>query len=94
MSVLRAWAVSRDVLDIDKVVQYVDALEINLLRQRTGYVLEEIGLEHTRLEEWRKHAQRGGSSKLYISSPYSPNYSERWSLSINGPTDPLREATL
>lgn len=93
VSVLRAWADSRDVLAVGQVVQYVDTLNINLLRQRAGYVLEELGLGHTRLEDWRALAKRGGSSRLYVSSPYSPNYSERWSLSINGPTEPLRGAT-
>jgi predicted transcriptional regulator of viral defense system len=82
-NVLRAWALARDTLDLDLLIQYVDRFDIALLRQRVGFILEELGLSHPRVEEWREVAHRGGSSKLLASAPYSPRYSERWNLSLN-----------
>lgn len=84
-NVLRAWALARDTLDLEVLVHAVDRFDIALLRQRTGFILDELGLSHPRIEEWRHVARRGGSSKLLASAPYSPEYSERWSLSLNAP---------
>lgn len=84
-NVLRAWALARETLNIDVLVHSIDRFDIALLRQRAGYILEEIGLSHPRIEEWREVTRRGGSSKLVASTPYSSHYSERWNLSLNAP---------
>lgn len=93
-NVLRAWVAARDVLDPARVIQYADRLGIAVLRQRAGFVLEELGLSHPRLAAWRQTARRGGSSKLLGSAPYStlerPQFSEAWNLSLNAPIDVLR----
>ncbi|MGH2459004.1 MAG: type IV toxin-antitoxin system AbiEi family antitoxin domain-containing protein, partial [Chloroflexota bacterium] len=88
---LRAWVRARDLLDFDRMIDYIDRLDIAILRQRTGFVLEELGLSHPILGTWRQSAHRGGSSRLVGSAPYSATYSDRWNLSLNGPIAVLRE---
>jgi hypothetical protein len=82
-SVLEAWANQRDTLDVEGVVAVVEQMNNNVLRQRIGFILTRLGLNHPRLIDWRKGANRGGSSKLVASEPYSPEYSEEWSISLN-----------
>ena len=91
-NVLRAWAMAQDGIDADSVVYQVERLGVGVLRQRVGYVMEELGLSHPSLEEWRRASGRGGSSRLLASAPYSPSYDERWNLSINAPVVALRDA--
>ena len=51
---------------------------------RAGYILtERCKLDHPLIHEWEQCVQRGGSQKLDASAEYSPEYSERWNLSIN-----------
>jgi predicted transcriptional regulator of viral defense system len=90
-NVLRAWVLARDILDLDALTGYVDRLDIQVLRQRVGFILDELGLTHPTIERWRIHTNRGGSSKLLASAPYAPTFSESWDLSINVPVDVLRE---
>lgn len=90
-NVLRAWSLARDTLNLDVLVHYVDRFNIALLRQRVGFILEEMGLSHPQIAAWQSAAQRGGSSKLVASAPYSPTYSERWSLSLNVPLTALHD---
>lgn len=92
-NVLRAWALARDTLDPDVLVHYVDRFDIALLRQRAGFILEELDLPHARIIEWQDVARRGGSSKLLASAPYSPQYSERWNLSLNAPITVLHDGS-
>lgn len=92
-NVLRAWVLAGETLDLDLLVQYVDRLNIALLRQRVGYILDELGLTHRVIEEWPSRSRRGGSSRLVGSAPFSPMFSERWNLSLNGPVTILRDAT-
>lgn len=91
-NVLKAWASAQDIVNINAVIQYTDRLDINVLRQRVGFVLEEIGIRHPALDEWSGRAHRGGSSKLVAAAPYSEMYNERWSLSLNAPISSLSEA--
>jgi predicted transcriptional regulator of viral defense system len=88
-TVLRAWKNATDTIDVNALVDLAEKLSVSLLLQRAGYVLEELGIHHPRIDEWQAHASRGGSSKLVASAPYSPTYSERWNLSINSPVDSL-----
>ncbi len=90
-NVLKAWADARDRMDVDAVVELTELTGITLLRQRVGYVLEELGLAHPRLEAWATGSTRGGSSRLVGSKPAWPGYSARWNLSLNGPVALLRE---
>lgn len=90
-NVLRAWSLARDTLDVNRLVHYVDRFDVALLRQRAGFILEELGLSHPRIAEWQSMARRGGSSKLVASAPYSPHFSERWSLSLNAPVTALHD---
>ena len=67
-------------LIVDEVENRGSAID----KVRTGHILEDrcsIDPQHT--QRWLKHVQRGGSRKLDPKADYSPNYSERWSLSIN-----------
>jgi predicted transcriptional regulator of viral defense system len=93
-NVLRAWAGYRDLIDLKALVKYVDQLDVRILRQRTGFLLEELGIRHPALALWVTQAQRGGSSKLNGGAEFSSQFSERWQLSINAPIDVLREARI
>jgi predicted transcriptional regulator of viral defense system len=90
-NVLRAWAGYRDLIDLNALVKYVDRLGVQILRQRAGFLMEELGLGHPALDVWVTQARRGGSSKLNGGAEFSPQFSERWQLSINAPIDVLRE---
>jgi hypothetical protein len=79
------------VLDVDAVVYQVERLGVVVLRQRVGFVMERLGLSHAALGEWCARTDRGGSRKLLASAPYAPRYDESWDLSINAPTDALKE---
>jgi predicted transcriptional regulator of viral defense system len=92
-NVLVAWARARDLLAIEKVIEYTERFESALMRQRVGFLLDELRLSHAAIERWREQAQRhghGGSSKLVASAPYGEHYSETWQLALNAPLGPLR----
>ena len=88
-NVLGAWVHARDTLNLDVLTHLVDRLGIGVLRQRVGYILDQLGRTHPRVEEWRHQAQRGGSSRLHGAAPYAPVYDQDWSLSLNAPVDVL-----
>jgi len=89
-NVLRAWRRSADTLDLDEIVDQVERLDVDVLRQRAGYILSQLGRSHPAIDAWQRQVQRGGSSKLLASAPYAPVYDERWSLSLNGPIEVLQ----
>lgn len=82
-NVLRAWMQAQDTLELDVLINMVERFDIQVLKQRAGFLLELFGNGDPRLESWQRQARRGGSSKLVAVAPYSPVYSERWSLSLN-----------
>lgn len=91
-NVLKAWVAARDVMDLETLLHNVDRFHVGVLRQRVGFVLEEMGIRHPSLDIWQSQAKRGGSSRLVASALYAPTYSERWNLSINAPVDILAES--
>jgi len=91
VNVLRAWVLARDTIDLDVLVYQVERFNVAVLRQRVGYVLDQIGLTHPRLEQWRAASHRGGSSRLVGSEPFASTYDERWNLSLNAPVNVLHE---
>jgi predicted transcriptional regulator of viral defense system len=91
-NVLHAWVQYRDLIDLKALVKCVDRFDVRILRQRAGYLMEELGLWHPALATWVTQAQRGGSSKLNGGAEFSSQFSERWQLSINAPISVLREA--
>lgn len=95
-NVLKAWGTSYDTLNIDTIIEYVDRLDTAVLRQRTGLIMSVLEISHPVLEKWQAQAQRGGSSKLVASAPYSTpekptRFSKAWNLAINGPIEILEE---
>jgi predicted transcriptional regulator of viral defense system len=92
-NVLEAWSRAIDTFDLDLLIAYVERFDIGVLRQRVGFLLEELGISHPMLDRWRAGAQRGGSSKLVAANAYAPTYSERWNLSINAPIGVLSSIT-
>lgn len=93
-NVLRAWILARGIVDLDLLVSQVDRFDTAVLRQRVGFVIEQLGMGHPRLDHWRANATQGGSSRLLGSAPFSPQFDERWKLSINAPIDVLQERTV
>ena len=91
-NVLKAWAAYRDLANVETIVQYVDQFGIAVLRQRAGFLLEQLHLAHPALAQWTLLARRGGSSKLNGGAAFAPHYDEKWQLSINAPLDSLLEA--
>jgi predicted transcriptional regulator of viral defense system len=90
-NVLQAWARYRDLIEVKALVECVDQLDVGVLRQRTGFLMEEFGLTHPALATWVTQAQRGGSSKLNGGAKFSSQFNERWQLSINAPVSVLPE---
>lgn len=88
-TVLHAWARFRDLLDVEAVVRLVDLLDVGVLRQRAGFVLETLDLRHEALERWRAGGLRGGSSRLHGGAPYAPTFDARWNLSLNASLEAL-----
>lgn len=88
-NVLVAWRTAKDQINLTTLIKVVDEMDINLLRQRAGFVLERLGLEHPRLKEWKTMAKRGGSSRLVAKEPFSSSFDQAWSLSINAPIEAL-----
>lgn len=90
-TVLRAWANAQDIVDLDVLVYQVERMETKVLRQRVGFVMDQLGLTHPRLESWRASTHRGGSSRFVGSEPFASTFDERWNLSINVPVGALRD---
>ncbi len=88
---LRAWARAGETLDLNELVADVERFDVQVLRQRVGYVLDQLALRHPATERWQRHVQRGGSSKLLAAAPFVSTFDERWSLSLNGPVEVLRQ---
>lgn len=66
------------------IINEFDRNSNSIEKTRAGFILEEICKIHNpRMESWASKVQRGGSRKLDPYSDYSPDYSERWCLSIN-----------
>ena len=69
---------------LDSIVASVDSAANGLVKSRAGYILQELlGLDHSRIPNWKAFSQRGGSRKLDPSQDYAPTYSETWMISIN-----------
>lgn len=91
VNVLRAWVVAQDTIDLEVLLHQVERFDVAVLRQRVGYVLDQLGLSHPIVERWCAASQRGGSSRLVASVPFASTFDERWNLSINAPVDVLHE---
>lgn len=91
MNVLKAWGMARETMDVETILTYTELYGIALLRQRVGYILEELNVHHPTLDRWSKASKRGGSSKLVGTEPFSPTYSERWNISLNAPVHILSD---
>lgn len=66
------------------IIDEIERHGTNIEKSRAGYLLEEIlHIEDSRINEWAKAVQRGGSRKLDPKQAYSEKYSLRWSLSLN-----------
>lgn len=91
-SVLEAWGEAYDQLDLESLIAVVDRYDIGVLRQRVGYVLNQLGVDHPAFHGWRLQAQRGGTSRLVAAAPFAPTFDRNWNLSINAQTGALEEA--
>lgn len=66
------------------IINEIDSHGKDIEKVRAGYLLENIcKIQDPRIEEWLGCVQRGGSRKLNPAMEYSPNYDERWCLSLN-----------
>ncbi len=90
-NVLRAWAFAKDSLNLDRLFALVERFDSVLMRQRVGFILEELGYSDALLNSWSAHGHRGGSSRLFAAAPFSSEFSSRWNLSLNAPLWPLHD---
>tara|TARA_R110002111_G_scaffold117466_3_gene179510 strand:+ start:11133 stop:11933 length:801 start_codon:yes stop_codon:yes gene_type:complete len=88
---LNIWKRAENILKIDVLISYVEKFRQTLLRQRVGYLLEQLGETHSKFNEWAENSVRGSSAKLFANADFSPTYSARWNLSINAPGAILSE---
>lgn len=84
-SVFRAWVTARDSIELDALIYQVERYGVAILRQRVGYVLDQLDLTHPHLEQWRQESRRGGSSRMVGTVPFVSTYDERWNISLNAP---------
>lgn len=71
---------------VDLIYTEVDRFGAPIDKVRAGYLLESVaGINDKRLDNWVQYAARGGSRKIDPAAPYAPEYSVRWSLSLNLP---------
>jgi predicted transcriptional regulator of viral defense system len=91
IEVFRAWKRASDDLNVDTLIEYIDKIGQAILRQRAGFILEQIGFPPDRFDEWAKRAVRGSSAKLVANRDFSSRHSSRWSLSINLPDSVIAE---
>lgn len=90
-NVLRAWALGAPMADLDSLTEQVERYDVQVLRQRAGFVLDRLGFQHPALDHWQQKAHRGGSSRLVGSEPFASSFDDRWNLSINASTTPLED---
>ena len=88
-NVLQGWLNAKDAIKLSTVLEFTEHLNVRLLKQRVGFVLEELGFSDPQLDEWAVGAKRGGSSKLVGNSAFAPSFSDRWKLSLNASLFPL-----
>jgi predicted transcriptional regulator of viral defense system len=91
LELLRVWKLAATRLRLDTLIEYVLRFGQTLLRQRVGFILEELGLDHPVLQEWARGSVRGSSAKLIANLDFCPTFSDRWNLSINVPDTALSE---
>ena len=85
-TVIPAWQEAAPRVDGEALITIVENYDQALLRQRVGFMCEQVGLNVPALNEWSRRASRGGSAKLLAHEPFSPQHSVRWNLSINVPS--------
>lgn len=86
---LKAFILAADQVSVSKTTEIAEGLNIAVLRQRTGYVLDRLGIEFEARDRWKASSKRGGSSKLCPDLPFAPDYSEDWNLSVNYPVESI-----
>jgi predicted transcriptional regulator of viral defense system len=89
-NVLRAWRRATDSVSMNTLTGYAEQLG-KIMRQRTGFILERLHVEHPRFSNWQQDLVRGSSVKLLASQPFCSAFSERWNLSLNVPVEVLGE---
>lgn len=69
---------------LDEIIEAIDQSSKSIIKCRAGYIIEEVlNIQNDRVNNWMKFAQRGGSRVLDPNSPYAPQFSEKWMISIN-----------
>lgn len=69
---------------IDQIIEAINEQEKKIVFVRAGYILNEIlEIKDSRIENWVKYAQRGGSRVLDPQKPFRADHSEKWMISLN-----------
>ena len=91
LEVFRAWHQAADNLKVKNIIEYVEIFNQALLRQRSGFILETMGISDPVFDQWASKSIRGSSARLLADREFSSQYSERWNLSLNVPESMLAE---
>jgi predicted transcriptional regulator of viral defense system len=92
--VFNAWRNYLDLLNVEKMVRIVEQLDVAIVKQRIGFMMEYFEFSHPSFDKWASESKRGGSSKLIGHLPYLHTFSERWKMSINYSMESLWKTTI
>jgi len=89
LEIMRAWGRAREQIDVDRLVEYTERYGVKVMRQRVGFLLKLMQIQHPRLESWKRKLLRGGSIKLIADNEYGKRYDVEWNISLNLPESAL-----
>lgn len=86
---MRAWGLGRHVLHLDSLMDLTETFDSPTLERRVGFIMEEVGFQHARLDAWQARNHHGSPSLLYDGRSWESTFNERWNLHVNGQVEDL-----
>lgn len=86
---MQAWGMGRHFLHMDPLLDLTECFASRTLERRVGFVLEEMGFHHARLDVWQARNHHGAPSYLYDGRSWESTFNARWNLHVNGQIEDL-----